>query len=716
MEKKEIIQKILEINGYEKLNPVQEKASEYIGKNALITTPTASGKTTVFQINMLDCLLNKKKKVIYISPLKALTSEHFKETKQKFAKKFNLKIGMSIGDFDESAKYLENYDVLFLTYEKLDSILRHAPSWIRDVGLITIDEIHELGNSRGATLETTITYIKKNYPSITLLGLSATIGNSKQLAEWLNADLIEMNYRPVPLEIGVLYDNIIYFENTKKELYKEKENLTSIIKDTIKQNKQIIIFCNSRKNTMSFAKKYSRVVLESLKNQDKLNEIASNIGQILEQPTKQCIELSNAVKTGIAFHHAGLVYKQRELVEEEFRKGYIKVIFATPTLAAGINLPAYRVIINNIYRFSSGRMMPIKVNEFMQMAGRAGRPRFDTSGQAIALSLKESDVSKIYETYICGESEEIESQLSNFILLRMHLLTMIMVNNLQSYKEIINYISNTFYYHTFGDTYGIEKNISEILEEFIEDGFLDNFEEEIRITDLGRKVCYLYIDPYSAHCIIEDLKIKEKKQNEEMELLYTIINTSEMKNYLNYKKDKEGMLINLFEEIKDKIHIDYNDPYILNKIYESKMLLDWISEINEDTIITEYNTSPGEIRNTISKAEWIVYCINELIKQTKGNILLSKKYLEIGIRLKYGVSKELVELVSIKSIGRIRARRMYTAGIKSINDIKKNPEKLIQVIGKIGYSVLNELKIETENKEIKEIKKESLKDFYKSNQ
>ncbi|MDD3178524.1 MAG: DEAD/DEAH box helicase [Candidatus ainarchaeum sp.] len=712
MHTKEIIQKILEINKFEKLNPMQEKAITNIGENTLITTPTASGKTTVFEIYMLDCIKNKNKKVIYISPLKALTSEHFKETKKKYAKEFNLNIGISIGDFSESVKYLENLDILFMTYEKLDSILRHNLSWIKEIGLITIDEIHELGNSRGASLESIITYLKRNYKEITLLGLSATIGNSKELAEWMNAKLININYRPVPLEIGVLYENNIYFEENKIELEKEKETLSGIIKDTLKKQKQIIIFCNSRKNTMSFCKKYAKTSLEFI-DSEKLNKIALNLGQILEQPTKQCIELSNAVKNGLAFHHAGLVHLQREIIEEEFKKKNIKIIFATPTLAAGINLPAYRVIINNIYRFNEGKMTPIKVNEFMQMAGRAGRPKYDKSGQAIAVSLKENDVSKIYETYINGKPEDIESQLSKFIILRMHLLTMILINQLKNFKEIIEYISYTFYYHTFGDTYKIEKNIIEILKEFIEDGFLESIEEEIKITELGKKVCYLYIDPYSAHCILEDINIKKDKQIEELEMLYTIINTSEMKNYLNFKKEKEIILLNIFEHLKEKIYFEYEDIYLLNKIYEAKMLLEWINETNEDTIISEYNTSPGEIRNIISKAEWIIYCVNELIKQNKQNTYLSKEYKTIGIRLKYGVKKELVELVCLKNIGRIRARRLFIAGIKGINDIKRKPEKIIEIIGKIGYSILEELKIDfKKNIEQNENKrKESLKDF-----
>ncbi len=710
MNKEEIIIKILEINKYKKLNPVQELAKEHIGKHTIVCTPTASGKTTVFEIYMLDCLLNKKKKVVYISPLKALTTEHYKETKRKFTKEFNIKVGMSIGDLDESAKYLDNYDVLFLTYEKFDSILRHSPNWIKEVGMVTIDEIHELGGGRGATLEVLITQIKQSYKDINFLGLSATIGNSEELAKWLDAKLVKSNYRPVPLETGVFYNNYIYYEDNKEDLTKlaiKNNNIASVIKDTLNKNKQIIVFCNSRKNTMSFASKYSKVVKEYNKDYNKLRKIAKEAGEVLEQPTQQCINLFNSMSNGVAFHHAGLVSKQRTIVEDGFKEGNIKVIFATPTLAAGINLPAYRVLINSIFRFANGGMVPIPVNEFQQMAGRAGRPKYDTAGQAIAVVNKESDVAKIYNNYIIAGPTNIESQLSKINLLRLHLLSMILINNINTIDELINYFSNTFYYQIFGNTEEIKQDIIRIINEFKEFKFLEGDNNEVKITKLGTKVCYLYIDPLSAYNIINDLEIKGLKDLKDIELIYTILNTTEMYPYLKYKQDKEDELFTIFEKIKQNINFDYEDIYLLSKLYEARMLEAWISEVSEDKLISDFNTTPGQIRDVVSRAEWISHCIEELIKQTNGNIKLIKYFKDMKLRLKYGISDELIVLVRLKNIGRVRARRLFNSGIKGITDIKNNPSKFIQVIGKAGLPALQELKIEY--KEIKE--KNKLDDF-----
>jgi helicase len=697
--KEEIITKILDINGYEKLNPMQDLAKEHIGTSTIVTTPTASGKTTIFEMYMLDCILNKKKKVVYISPLKALTTEHYKETKRKFSKELDVKIGISTGDLDSSSKFIESYDVLFLTFEKFDSIIRHKPSFLKTIGLLTIDEIHELGSSRGSILEVILTQIKNSHSEIILLGLSATIKNGQEIADWLSAKLVLSNYRPVPLETGVFYNDNIYFEDRKEDLTSltvKNTNLGSIIKDTLNKQKQLIVFCASRKNTMSFAKKYGLLAKEyiSEKEYEKLRIVAKEALETLESPTKQCEELFSCILNGTSFHHAGLVTKQRNTIEDNFKNGNIKIIFATPTLAAGINLPAFRVIINSIFRFSNGSMVPIPVNEFQQMAGRAGRPRYDIKGEAICVVNKEADVSKIYTTYILSGPSNIESQLSKINILRSHLLSIILINDLKSIEEVYKYLTKTFYFYTFGNNFEIKNNILEIISEFIEFEFLEKEDNFFKITEIGKKVCYLYIDPLSANNIINDYKIKKEKEINDYEKIFTITNTLEMAPYLNYKADKENELFILFEKIKQNIYFDYEDIYLLQKLNLTKLLFDWIQEIDENKLIEDHNTTPGQIRDVVSRAEWICHATLELFKFKQANVFRLREYSNLLKRIKYGIKEELVELVEIKNIGRVRARRLFNSGIKTINDVKKNPSKFIGVVGRAGLESLKELKID----------------------
>lgn len=205
---------VLETEGIVDLRPSQEKAVEaglLEGKSLLICTPTASGKTLVAELAMLKTILDKRAKAIYIVPLKALASEKHKEFKRKYGHLVN--VGVSIGDFDASDPYLHTYDLIITTSEKLDSLIRHHAPWIRDVGVVVVDEIHLLNDpGRGPTLEILITILKQVLKKVQFIGLSATIGNENELSEWLEANLVHDTWRPVDLHKGVYHDGTIEFQ------------------------------------------------------------------------------------------------------------------------------------------------------------------------------------------------------------------------------------------------------------------------------------------------------------------------------------------------------------------------------------------------------------------------------------------------------------------------------------------------------------------------
>jgi helicase len=208
------INKILEARGFKELRPSQTKAIDaglFEDKNLLICTPTGSGKTLVAELAALNVILNKKQKVVYIVPLKALAQEKYREFKERYK---NFKTALSIGDLDSSDSYLVDYDLVITTSEKLDSLLRHKAEWINELGCLVVDEIHLLNDSsRGPTLEITITLLRQLLKNIQLIGLSATIGNPQELADWLNAELVIDNWRPVELKQGVYFNGDVVFED-----------------------------------------------------------------------------------------------------------------------------------------------------------------------------------------------------------------------------------------------------------------------------------------------------------------------------------------------------------------------------------------------------------------------------------------------------------------------------------------------------------------------
>lgn len=181
------------------------------GKNILVCTPTASGKTLIAELAALKCILEKKSKAVYIVPLKALASEKHREFSEKYSK--IAKIALSIGDKDSSDTYLSDYDLIVTTSEKLDSLIRHHAPWIKSIGCIIIDEVHLLNEpDRGPTLEVVVTILRSLLPNAQVIALSATIGNPEELASWLSANLVRDDWRPVKLEKGIFLDGSIEFD------------------------------------------------------------------------------------------------------------------------------------------------------------------------------------------------------------------------------------------------------------------------------------------------------------------------------------------------------------------------------------------------------------------------------------------------------------------------------------------------------------------------
>ena len=197
-----------------KLRPAQVKAIKqglFDRKNLLVCTPTASGKTLIAELAALKSIIEGDGKAIYIVPLKALASEKYKDFKQRYG--HIAKIALSIGDIDSSDSYLVDYDLIITTSEKLDSLIRHHVPWLSLISTIVIDEIHLLNDpSRGPTLEILITILRQLLKKSQIIALSATIGNPEELAEWLKADLVIDDWRPVKLEKGIYLNGEIEFE------------------------------------------------------------------------------------------------------------------------------------------------------------------------------------------------------------------------------------------------------------------------------------------------------------------------------------------------------------------------------------------------------------------------------------------------------------------------------------------------------------------------
>jgi helicase len=722
MKEKELINKLLEISNFKELNPVQKEALKkglLEGKNLVIFAPTASGKTFCAEAAAVKTILEKKEKVVYMVPLVALANEKYQEFKKKYSQ-LGIKVALSVGDYDSSDPWLKNYQFIIVSNEKMDSLIRHGAEWISDIGLIVADEIHLLDQpDRGPTLEITLTLLRRLVPNTQILALSATIKNAEELAKWLNAETVISEWRPIKLYKGVCYPYQIKFLD--KEGYELDSTLPleeSIVKNTLNLRKQALIFVSTRKSAESLAEKLGKIVEQHLlKNETKeLEKLANEIENVLEVPTQQCKRIAKCIKLGSAFHHAGLLYKQKTLIEENFRNGLIKVIVATPSLAYGVNLPAFRVVMRDLKRYHPGiGAIFVPVLDVQQMLGRAGRPQYDVYGEGIILAKNEEEAEEIINHYFYGELEEITSKLAVESILRMHTLALIASEFCKSEKTLLEFFSKTFYAFQYGEISSIEEKILDILEILRKWKFIEKKKDKLVATRIGRRVSELYIDPLTAHHFIECLARAKKKEIQPFSFLQAISSTIEMRPLLNIRT---GEFSELNEEIAkrenqflQKIPNEWDLEFeeFLKSVKTALMFEAWINEATEDYILNKFKVTPGEFYGRREIADWLVYSLNELALLLGYKELL-KHIRKLRVRLEYGVKEELIPLVRLREIGRIRARKLVSAGLTSLQKLRKIPlESLARIIGpKVAYSIKEQLGQVRKQKEEKQVTLKSI--------
>jgi helicase len=499
-------------------------------------------------------------------------------------------------------------------------------------------------------------------------------------------------YNNFDINQNLLIPKLINKQNQPKMMDKSKSTI-EIALNTIKINKQALIFNNSKRGS----EKAAEDIAKKLKDNNDLQTLHDDILKALSKPTKQCERLAFCIKRGIAFHHAGLVSKQRELIEDNFRLGNIKIISSTPTLAIGLDLPAFRVIMKDLKRFGNRGMQFIPTLEYKQMIGRAGRPKYDTEGEAISIIQTETEDKEIEKRYIYGEPEDILSKLAAEPALRTYILSLISSEYLRSKKDINNFFSKTFWAFQFGDMDRLFSIIDRMLINLEKWGLIESSNKskeflsaseygtiDYKSTLLGKRIAELYLDPYTANHIIEC--IENSNESETFALLQMISNTLEMRPLLNVKTSdseliEECLLQNTLLQ-KEPSPFDFFYDDFLASIKTALFMQRWIEECDEEFLMETFAIRPGEIRMKLETADWLLYASEEIARIIRKQNFISE-IRKLRTRLKYGAKEELLALLRLKNIGRIRARTLYKNGIKDLGDIKEIEfEKLSKLVGK----------------------------------
>ena len=794
----DIVNLLREKWGIKELYPPQQVALPHAlnGKNLMLTIPTASGKSLVAHLTIAHRLKNDliNQKAIYVVPLKALASEKYDELKE-VADVVGLKVALAIGDRSGEINSIDDSDILVCTSERLDSLLRNKSNLISNIGIIVSDEFHLLhDHSRGPTLEVLISRIRHKKPDTQIIALSATVGNSKELAKWLGAELIQSEWRPVSLHSGTLTElqvKVHRIDGKGDEKWpepriidgKKEKILEAALDDTIANNGQLLIFVNSRKSSQKEARELSKHILNRVKNEpnfdngDKfinLNNISESINQN-ENSSPLGKKLSNSVKGGIAFHHAGLSNQQRKKIEELFKSGDLFCIVATPTLAQGVNLPARRVIIRDVKRWSTAasRNMPMPIMEIKQMLGRAGRPKYDKRGDAWIISKNLDDEIRNVEHFLLSEPEEITSKLANpnaqtaeeDPAMLTHVLSLIATSDMNDRDALGKFFSKTFLSTHLESEY-LENQIdrvikwlfdndmitkegeSEIVKERIirEEGGVkldDNWDdevpnwaesatkisgvnlndknqnklsditprkgpaifgfkkasnyevEEIEVPDspsmvysataLGMRITRLYLNPVSGKILKNGLTnamkiltgIDLERQISPFSLLHLVTCTPDFIPLWPQKKDLEKIQDALYGHERELLtqSVDLDDE---RRMKGALVLQSWIEEISLNDLEIEWNVQPGDLRSRVDLAEWLLHSTRVILMEDEelsrmdkeSHRVLFEAIDETHRRIRYGCKSDLISLVSLRGIGRVRAREMVEKlGVANVKDI-----------------------------------------------
>ncbi|MCW3996770.1 MAG: DEAD/DEAH box helicase [Candidatus Bathyarchaeota archaeon] len=697
----ESAKKVLEGLGITELFPPQEdtiKAGALEGQNIVLASPTASGKTLIAELCALKHVLEHHGKVIYLSPLRALASEKFEDF-QKYtsivkADGRRVSVGISTGDFDSADNWLERYDIIVTTNEKADSLLRHRAKWMDSISLVVADEVHLLNEAeRGPTLEIVLARLMQVNPHIQVLALSATINNVDEIAGWLNAKFIVTEWRPISLKEGVVLQTEVQYKDGGSRRIEQETRLTvvNLVLDTLKNGGQALIFASTRRNAVSTAKTVSSHMEKVLhpKSGSKLvkRTMEERTKKVLEEEAKKILdagertqlsdELAELVSRGVAYHHAGLSGQHRRIIEESFKERKIKVLTATPTLAWGVNLPARTVIIQDYRRFEPGYgNYPISVLDYKQMAGRAGRPKYDKFGESILIAKTSDEADFLMENYVLAKPEKIWSRLAVEKIIRTHVLSTIASGFADTEQGIYGFFNKTFYAYQF-DVKAIKSVIDRILRFLHDEEMIYVAGDHIFATKFGKRISELYIDPLSGVIIRDALQSKPPILTE-FSLLHLVSHTPDMGPIMRpYQREMDRLAVQT-EDHKQELFIEPPDQWsdhiayaeFLGEVKTAMVMNNWIEELPEEKILERFSVQPGDLYRTIETAKWLLHAIDELSPVVAKDKEVSALSHELVERVSKGIKKELLPIVALEGIGRVRGRIIFNAGYQTIEDLR----------------------------------------------
>lgn len=446
-------------------NPMQTQLFHcmyHTNANVLLGSPTGSGKTIAAELSMWWAFRERPgSKVVYIAPMKALVRERVQDWSRRLTRQMGLKLVELTGDNTPDTRTIRNADIIVTTPEKWDGISRswQTRSYVQQVSLVIIDEIHLLGGERGPILEIIVS--RMNYIAsqkkgdVRIVGMSTACANAMDLANWLGVKEGLFNFRhsvrPVPLEIFI---DGFPEQRGFCPLMQSMNRPTFLAIKSHSPDKPVIVFVASRRQTRLTARDLINLcgMEENPRRFVRMSEedLALNLARVKDEALRE------ALSFGIGLHHAGLVESDRQLAEELFANNKIQILVATSTLAWGVNLPAHLVVVKGTQFFDAKieGYKDMDLTDVLQMLGRAGRPQFDTSGIARIFT---QDSKKAFYKHFLHTGFPVESSLHN--VLDNHLGAEVSAETVATKQDALDYLTWTFFFrrlHKNPSYYGLE--------------------------------------------------------------------------------------------------------------------------------------------------------------------------------------------------------------------------------------------------------------------
>lgn len=660
----EIVKEWLNIKGWKELYPAQQIALDKglleTSSNFVVIVPTASGKTGVAEMAFLQ-MLKQGRRVAYLVPIHSLINEKRSE--------FDYLSGeFKIYPDEDKGIDFSSADLLIMTFELFyrNALLR--PDIVDTFGLIIIDEFHILYDQlRGFNLEKVLTIIKQH--KIRIICLSATFEKKEWISEWLDAIIIHIpkKHRSVDLKHGSIDLSDIPRALQVESLYRTLEEYNKY---------PAIIFCHRRNDTQSRAETFCEISEDNINSPRELREVF--LKRLKRNSiTKDENSLYNCMIKGIAFHHRGLKPELKTFIEEYFRDGKLKYLFATTGLAYGVNFPAKTVILYDLDWWVSrnNRMEKIPVYMYLQMAGRAGRPQFGDEGFAYVVSKDKEQLVKRIPEYLEGEIEEADSKIGIDDYFQKTILELIYSGKNKD-DDIITFFEETYYNFLSQkasqilvpfNLFDIIKRHAEIL---YKNGFLvPEGAAGYRLTDLGEVTIDFLFNSFIQYELTPFMKLnryldKVGKVEHNFRLIYSIFRL--FKEIRTAKKPRERSdevdLLFMKVGIRNKKNISHPEYSSYATYYG------WIENFDEVQIEDRFKVY----------APPLLYSAREICKLLGVyKKLAEKKHFDIPQefdilcdRIYYGVTEEELPFIRKRGIGRDTCR-----GLKeySNNVLKRDP-------------------------------------------